>query len=246
MAFLAALFHRPDALGTLSSMFLHAALLLIMAMYFFIDGPSGPVLSIDSRYSADDETSLDALLDTAISMPSGGTDVVETTVPVYEPIQIESDLSTLEAMAEFKPELTANSSGNGIGDSVGDGGGELGGGLKFALPKSGAVTKGSFTAWTIPEDPIPGQNYSIIIQIKLPENLEKKLRFFPLRDLSGMVRGTDGYMQRLPGVGFSRLPIKEGVVQYPILVPGAARLVKDKIKVRSKMLQEVQELELEF
>ncbi len=45
------------------------------------------------------------------------------------------------------------------------------GGLDFKIPNQ-AVTKGSFTVWTVPEDPRPGEKYVIMIQIKLKNNVK--------------------------------------------------------------------------
>lgn len=72
-----------------------------------------------------------------------------------------------------------------------------------------AVTKGSFTAFTIPAAPKPRQAYSIVIEVKLPDDVEE----YRVSDLSGKVRGTDGYEQKLPYD--TRTP---GAAGYP--VPG--------------------------
>ena len=42
------------------------------------------------------------------------------------------------------------------------------------------------------------------------------------------------------------VPVHDGRAQLLIRVPGAAELVKDTIRVRSKMLRENQELEIQF
>lgn len=136
-------------------------------------------------------------------------------------------------------------------------------GLALKLPSGGKmVTKGSFSVWSIPEDPEPGQLYKIVIQIKLPPKTTR----YPVNDLSGIVEGTDGYTQRLPiepsRPGYSQhfdgrrlmiisrsdeLRVRDDKVQFMITVPGAKReLIKDTITVRSKMLEEEQVLELVF
>jgi hypothetical protein len=114
----------------------------------------------------------------------------------------------------------------------------------FAKPASGkAVTKGNFTAWTVPEDPAPGEDYRLVIQIKLP----KKLRRYPLWDLMGRIVGTDGYIQEFPEYDRTYLPVKDHQAQLVVLVPGAERLVRDTIEVRSlKILKEKQTLNIEF
>jgi hypothetical protein len=109
---------------------------------------------------------------------------------------------------------------------------------------SQAVTKGSFTVWTEPEDPMPGQQYKIMIQVKLNNELKR----YPCRDLSGSIVGSDGYRDFFGGPtepGY--LPVKDNSVHYEaLIVPGAAELVKDIINVESKILKEKQTIELVF
>ena len=121
--------------------------------------------------------------------------------------------------------------------------------FKFSMPKSGAVSKGSFTAWTNPKDPAPGEKYLIIIQIKLPP----KLKRYPLKDLEGKVVGTDGYEREIPDDEIEKkyptgyLPVKGNQTQLVVGIPGGARLVKDRIHIKSlKILKEQQILEIEF
>ena len=132
----------------------------------------------------------------------------------------------------------------------------------FRIPESGlAVTKGSFTAWTDPARPEPGQFYQIIIEIRLPREIKR----YHLADLSGDVTGSDKYRQKLPfdrnspsaarvtdGAEYKtvRRDMTVNVVgtklQLAIKVPGAARLVKDRIRIKSRRLHEDQELILVF
>ena len=138
-----------------------------------------------------------------------------------------------------------------------------GSGFLLKVPESGlAVTKGSFTAFTIPANPKPRENYSIVIEVRLPDDVKK----YRVSDLSGEVRGSDHYEQKLPYD--SRTPMASGYpgenetikilesstildvvknrVQIVIKVPGAGKMVKDVIRVRSKKLKEDQELTLVF
>ncbi|MEQ9408733.1 MAG: hypothetical protein RIK87_13435 [Fuerstiella sp.] len=133
----------------------------------------------------------------------------------------------------------------------------------FKLPESGlAVTKGSFTVWTEPEAPNPQQPYFIIIEIMLPEST----RMYRVNDLSGYVVGSDRYRQKIPvdretpNASFytdehqklkkltasEQIKVRGNKVQLAIKVPGARRLVKDTIQIRSRRLRENQELELVF
>ena len=138
-----------------------------------------------------------------------------------------------------------------------------GSGSLLKVPKSGlAVTKGSFTAFTIPANPKPGETYAIVIEVRLPEDIRK----FRVADLSGEVKGSDRYTQKLPfdsrvpnASGYPAenqkikpltastiLDVVDNKVQIVVKVPGAARLVKDTIKIRSRKLKEEQELTLVF
>lgn len=138
-----------------------------------------------------------------------------------------------------------------------------GSGILLKVPESGlAVTKGSFTAFTIPADPKPREVYQIVIEVRLPDDVKK----FKVNDLVGEVRGSDGYTQKIPydrdtpyASGYPAenkriivlqsstvLDVINNRVQIIVKVPGAARLVKDEIRIRSRKLKEEQELTLVF
>ncbi len=140
---------------------------------------------------------------------------------------------------------------------------EDGSGVLLKVPESGlAVTKGSFTAFTIPANPKPREIYSIVIEVRLPDDVKE----FRVSDLVGEVRGSDKYVQKLPydkdapyasgypvenaGIKILNnstvLQVEKNRVQIIVKVPGAARLVKDVIKIRSRKLKEEQELTLVF
>jgi hypothetical protein len=148
------------------------------------------------------------------------------------------------------------------GEKDNDGGGQDGSGFLFKIPESGlAVTKGSFTAWTEPENPEPGSAYLIIIEVRLPDDTKR----YRVADLRGEVIGTDGYSQKIPYdsrhrtaaavttetrqiplTGNDIVDVRNNKVQFAIRVPGAAKLVQDTIKVKSRRLREEQELVLTF
>jgi hypothetical protein len=135
-------------------------------------------------------------------------------------------------------------------------------GVLLKIPEGGlAVTKGSFTAFTIPARPIERQSYLIVIEIKLPEGVKT----YRVSDLSGKVKGSDGFDQKLPidsrFPSAAKYPSKGKILQLKsdtvldvegnraqiiIRVPGGARLVRDEISIRSRRLRESQELELIF
>jgi len=134
--------------------------------------------------------------------------------------------------------------GNGTGGAEGDGKG-----LFTTKPGGGkVVTKGRFSAWTKPEDPMPGQPYRIYIQIELPSKIVR----LPKGDLAGSnMVGTDrfqidiaeGLKNRHPG---TRLRANGKQVQVEVFVPGASADVRDTIFIKSKLLNEEQTIELVF
>ncbi|MBX3452033.1 MAG: hypothetical protein KF777_20930 [Planctomycetaceae bacterium] len=132
--------------------------------------------------------------------------------------------------------------------SVGEGGeesgvGEMDGDIQpsVAVPEH-AVTKGSFSAWTVPEDPEPGMPYRIVIQVRLPDKIE----VYRPADLRGMVIGTDGYRQTIYIRNREPVPVVDNTVQFELRVPGASKLVRDTIRVESRILREKQVLEIVF
>ncbi len=166
----------------------------------------------------------------------------------------QSDSAWLQSLNDDLVNASAAES-NGEGDD--------GGGILLKIPEQGfAVTKGSFTAFTIPATPEPLKPYRIVIEVRLPGDVNK----YRVSDLKGEVIGTDGYKQFLPydknSPSASRAPAANGKeivinssssidvinnrVQIIIVVPGARNLVKDRIKIRSRRLREDQELTLTF
>ena len=131
------------------------------------------------------------------------------------------------------------------------------------VPEGGlAVTKGSFTAWTIPARPRPGENYQIIIEVKLKEGTPR----YRLSDLIGTVKGTDGFSQKLPYDKSARrpsmfmnqnnvlqaiqektvAPVRNNKVQLIVEIPGAGADIQDTINIRSRRLRESQTLMIVF
>lgn len=124
--------------------------------------------------------------------------------------------------------------GKGVADQVGD---ALGG---YKMPEGGkAVSKGSFTAWTVPEDPAPGEDYKIVIQVKYKKRNQK----IPKDDISGSVVGTDRFRLMISQYTSEIIPDANQVV---VFVPGAAARVRDTIRVNSALLKENQRLEIVF
>ena len=122
------------------------------------------------------------------------------------------------------------------------------GGRAKSLAPAEAISAGSFSVWTVPKDPVPYQDYTVFIEIRLP----KKTKSYDAGDLAGSVQGTDGYLYPFTqlkqdvdskAVGYS---LKEGRVELQISVPGAVQAVRDTIVIRSRMLDEKQTLKLTF
>ena len=121
--------------------------------------------------------------------------------------------------------------------------------IGFLRPGGGkAVTRGSFTAWTIPEDPAPREDYLVVIQVNLPE----KIKQYRKEDLTGFLTGDDGYKTPIGSYRGSKYSKKyygqfdDRANQFFIKIPGAAAKVQDTINIQSKMLKEKQVLIIVF
>ncbi len=114
-------------------------------------------------------------------------------------------------------------------------------------PMPGAITKGSFTVYTVPANPEPRQDYKIHIEVKLPSGTKNYQR----SDLSGTVNGTDNYFRDIAvslGGFFSgdSFSVAGEVAKLVLQIPGAEVLVKDTIHVRSQLLNEEQNIAIVF
>ena len=176
--------------------------------------------------------------------------------------QLASNLSVVDnGLIETlnDPGITSLESGQKEGKGEDEGPGFL-----FRIPESGlAVTKGSFTAWTEPENPTPGTPYLIIIEVRLPDDTRR----YRVADLRGKVVGSDGYDQNLPydsrgGRGSTfyttetekirlrslneTIEVLNNKIQLAVSVPGADSLIEDTITIRSRRLREEHEIVLVF
>ena len=186
-----------------------------------------------------------------------GTELDDTTIPVDAAgIQAATDLDTdifnAKSVAGLNPllpssiEAVVGSSGSGGGSGGGDGTGQgsgIGDGLNiggFQMPEGGkAVSKGSFTVWTVPSDPAPNEDYLIIIQVKYKKPNQKLTR----TDITGNVRGTDRFRLAISEETTTIVPEANQVV---VRIPGASARVKDTINVSSTLLRESQKLTITF
>ena len=212
------------------SLVFHIILLLLLAIVIVpgLQGPTG--LDINAREGEEGETTdFDDIIDSSLDL--------QTEIEMVEPTIVHVPDS---AAKPIEIATSANIQANVSGDGDGDGSAVK---LFGMAPGSNAVTAGSFTAWTVPEDPKPLEDYRIVVRIRLP----KRIRRYPVADISGMVIGTDSYRQAIPGNTTLRfLKVVDNYTQFDVRVPGAASLVRDRIEVRSKLLNESQVLEITF
>lgn len=114
-------------------------------------------------------------------------------------------------------------------------------GAAMAKPKR-AITKGSFSVWTVPENPAPRQNYVVFIQLNVPSHAKT----YDMSDLSGSIIGTDGFEHHVSYAKGHRIQVQDGIVQISVPIPGAKRLVRDEIRVKSEFLKEQQKIDIVF
>jgi hypothetical protein len=120
---------------------------------------------------------------------AGGNDQEEFTpeTELFTVAESETKETDPQELNNVVDDLVSDSFGQGEGDNTGDGK-DGASGASGTFGKTGnAVSKGSFTVWTVPELPKPDRYYDIVIQVKLPKGAEK-LRS---TDLSGEIIGDD-------------------------------------------------------
>ncbi|MEX0703053.1 MAG: hypothetical protein WD069_13240 [Planctomycetales bacterium] len=251
---------RIAALGYVASLLFHVVLLIVLAITVVaatrgsLDEGGWTVVASDAE---DPEVAFDEVLDTRIAAAEFEASRDPTPIPLDavrpDPEQAPS--------RKFDDELTRL-----FNESLA----QAGGGRK------NAVTKGSFTVWTEPENPAPSQAYFIYIEMQVPSRIQR----LTVRDLDGSVHGTDGYIAEIPsGSSYfldgrlkrpaslsariqtrraesgdfaairndrEPLDVSEGAVLLRVWIPGAEVNVRDKIRIRSKSLREEQELQIQF
>lgn len=122
-----------------------------------------------------------------------------------------------------------------------------------------AVTAGSFKAWANPASPREDEDYTIFIEVTLPANVSPQS--YTKEDLSGNLRGTDGYQQAIER-SFAPIPgplpiippfdprgifqVSGKLARISFVVPGAASHVSDTITIHSNALNESQTVALVF
>ena len=225
---------QQGIIGMMVSLFLHAVVLLVLACFLVSQVSHSEMVSIWGMTGETDEFGADLILNSVLPGDEGESAPIETTdaSQILDAMGVQGDLS--ESMR-----VGLGGKGNGEGES---GDGASVGVAALKIPGY-AQTKGSFSTWANPRDPKPGEAYEIVIQIQLPEKIAK----YRGSDISGNVIGTDSYRQVIRVKNPNELiPIEDGMVQIRIHVPGGGRLVRDTIRVESKMLREKQTFEIEF
>lgn len=226
-----------DALGSYAiSIGMHVIVALLLSLVVFHQEITD--LGINTLFAGQsDDLQSDALDDSAIfQIDTSGGQTGEDLNAMLSANAVSTALgpSTLQA-----PEIAgaAFGEGEGEGDKVGDGL-SLGG---FQMPEGGkgVVKKGSFAAWTVPNDPAPGEDYKIIIQVRYKGRIQK----MPSGDITGSVIGTDKYRLMISPHTSEVIPEASQVVVH---IPGAAARVRDTIRVYSAILRENQRLEIVF
>lgn len=159
----------------------------------------------------------------------------------YSPVSLDSPIEI------DRPRDLLVGIGEGLRDGVGSGKGRgrSTGNLDegYSMPGGGkVVTKGRFSAWTVPADPRPRQSYLIVIQVEWPKTKDRRTLQARRFDLSGTIIGTDTYFQSIEQTGHF-VPRANQVV---VPVPGGEQNVRDVIRVYSKLLNESQELAIRF
>ena len=216
-------------IGVVVSLLVHAFVMLCLAFFLVSKVPLRDVVSLWGVSGNTDETA-ELVLDSVLPVEQ-----MESA-----PLQL-TDLSQAlgDSAGNIADAMNIGRGGNGKGE--GDGEGTSLSAPTLRIPGH-AQTKGSFSAWADPRDPRPGQDYFVVIQIKLPGNVTK----YRGSDLSGNVIGTDGFRKTIHFKTTDQFPIENGAIQIRIHIPGAERLVRDTIRVESRLLREKQRFEIEF
>lgn len=211
------------------SVLVHIAAVIVLGLIVFHE-PVLEEIPIRSGFAATEDDELFALseMDITVAVPT-------SEASPFDRLAVSTAIKGIEFSA---PTLNP---GNAAGSATG----EPSSGFSVG---SNAVSQGSFTAWTVPEDPKPWRDYLVVIQVQLPEEVKR----YRQEDLSGFLTGDDGYstpIGQFTGPKFPKQFYGEfdmAARQFVIRIPGAAAKVKDMIEVRSGILKERQTLVIVF
>lgn len=237
------------AYGT--SLLIHVLVLVVLSAILIQQKLPPEVLSTQLSDADGVPEQFDGLVE--LSLPKAGADLSKALLMPPTPFADPRLMVVPDVVANVAQVAGKENGSSEFGDSDG---------FQFKMPTGGrAVSKGSFAAWTVPADPKPREDYLIIIRIKLPPSLKT----YRAQDITGEVTGTDGFRLTVPfdarrpdatrtEKNGNVVPLKlndllkivDGHAQIVVSIPGAAALVKDSIRVKSKLLKEEQRLEIEF
>lgn len=221
--------------------YLHVLLLLLMATVYLAAPESLTPFSFNAILS-DEEYSDTGYVDLAeaeldfseMEMSSVDPEVSDLAVSTELPIVAESTMVTLPSMFQ-SGEASSTAAAVAVGGPVANDN------AQHRVP-AGAITAGSFSVWTVPDNPDPGEPYKIVIQMRVPDGTDK----YSISDLEGVVVGSDGYQKMIPGGLKGFLPVINGKVQMEVHVVSADEDVEDTVFIRSRLLREAQRLQIRF
>lgn len=228
---------KQGLIGLATSLAIHAIILLILACFLVAQVKTREISSLWGTNGNPDEFAADIILDSELSgetLDSGEAAPLQMT-------DLSDAMNSLTNQGDIAESMRVGMGGQGTSGEGDSGDGTSMGVGNLKVPGH-AQTKGSFSAWADPRDPKPGEDYFVVIQVRLPKAVTK----YKGSDISGNVIGTDGYKQPIRLKSNAVLPVEEGAVRIRIPVPGARQLVRDTIRVESKLLKEKQTFEIEF
>ena len=183
-------------------------------------------------------------LEDSATTPEASAMSASTLIPKLDQKILDGIPDSLAALA-----LSGSASGSAFGSADGSASGSAGGhggqskqGGGYGNAPGNAVSAGSFSVWTEPDNPDPGEPYKIVVQIRLPDGMKR----YSVTDLEGVVVGSDGYQKLIPGNVRGFLPVHEGQARFEVHIVSADENVLDTVFVRSKVLREAQKLQLRF
>ncbi len=230
-----------------TTFYIHWLLFLLMAA-IVVHGPQHAVsLLIDATFAETVETEV-ATFEVVSPEPELQPEPEPESVPEEEPDVTEMEEENLElnpdlvseVATEPPPESSRNSSSSTDSTAKQSAAASAFGDYNPAPPS--AVSEGSFSVWTEPSTPKAGEPYRIIIQVRLPKNIQR----YDLSDLQGVVVGSDGYRKPIPGSTRGALPINNGYARFVVPIVSADATVRDTVFIRSRTLKETQKLVLQF
>lgn len=233
---------RVNLYGFSASLVLHLVLLFSLTAIVVRGKPPAVKTVVEAEFGhPGGDTIIDPDLEATLEM-EGGHEAAALQVDVLDRPSVVDAIGFIPGESlEGRINGIGTGDGRGFGEGTGSGTG-TGIGVPAINVPSFAVTKGSYSAWTQPRDPEPGQNYVIVIQVRVP----KSIREYRGSDLTGMVTGTDKYKQVIKFKSTEKFPVKDGTVELRIPVPGGSKLVRDTIRLESRMLKEKQTLTIVF